>query len=346
MKRLARVLAAALAVSVVPVSAQEVVRPVKLMTIEPPSTEVTRQFFGKVAAKQTVDLAFQTAGQIVRFPAIEGRIVPAGDTIAQLDLEPFRLSLEQARLQRDQAKRRAERLKKLEGRTVSRVNVEDAATEARLAEIALRNAAYALKQATLHAPFDALVARRGVARFTTVSAGTPVVRLHDMSEIRIEIDVPEVLFQRAGRDPEVTLAARFPASETPYPVEVREFDAETSPVGQTFRVTLGMAPPEGLNVLPGSSVTILATVHLPRERIVLPASAVAIAADGATSVMVFRKAQGDEGVLEARRVTLAVGSGGEFLATDGLTIGEEIVAAGADVLKDGARVRRFRGLSR
>lgn len=338
------VVVAALAAYAAPVSAQDIPRPVKLMTVEAPPTRVTRHFFGKVAARQTVDLAFQTAGQIVRFPAIEGRIVPAGDMIAQLDLEPFELALEQARLQRDRARRRAARLKKLEGKTVSQVSAEDAATEAGLTEIALRNAEYALKHATLDAPFDALVARRSVARFTTVATGTPVVRLHDMSEIRIEIDVPEVLFQRAGRDRNVTITARFPASKTLFPVEVREFNAETSQIGQTFRVTLGMAPPDKLNILPGSSVTILATLHLPRSRIVVPASAVAVAADGSTSVMVFRKTQGDEGVVAAKRVTLAVGRNGKFQLIEGLKIGEEIVAAGVNALKDGARVRRFRRL--
>lgn len=344
MKPCLPVLAAALAAYAAPVSAQDIPRPVKLMIVEAPSTRVTRHFFGKVAAKQTVDLAFQTAGQIVRFPAIEGRIVPAGNMIAQLDLEPFELALQQARLQRDRAHRRAARLKKLEGKTVSQVSVEDAATEAGLAEIALRNAEYALKHATLDAPFDALVARRSVARFTTVNAGTPVVRLHDMSEIRIEIDVPEVLFQRAGRDRNVTIAARFPASKTLFPVEVREFNAETSRIGQTFRVTFGMAPPAGLNIFPGSSVTILVTLDLPRSRVVLPASAVAVGADGATSVMVFREVEGDEGVVAARPVTLAVGNDGEFEAVEGVAVGDEIVAAGVAVLRDGARVRRFRGL--
>ena len=264
--------------------------------------------------------------------------------IAQLDLEPFKLSLEQARLQSDRARRRAERLRKLEGSAASRVSVEDARTEAGLAEIALRNTQYALKHATLYAPFDALVARRSVAKFATVSAGTPVVRLHDMSEIRVEIDVPEVLFQRAGRDPNVAVVARFPSSKTFFPVMVREFNAETSRIGQTFRVTFGMATPEGLSILPGSSVTILATMDIPRSGIVLPASAVAINADGSTSVMVFREDQGDEGVLSARPVRLAVGSGGEFQVIEGLAVGEEIVAAGVNALKHGARVRRFRGL--
>ena len=344
MKRFLPVFVAALAACAGPASGQDVPRPVKLITVEAPSTRVTRPFFGKVVAKQTVDLAFQTAGQIVRFPAIEGRIVPAGETIAQLDLEPFELSLEQARLHRDQAHRRAERLKTLQGSAVNRVAVEDAETDAGLAEIALRNAEHALEHATLYAPFDALVASRAVARFTTVNAGTPVVRLHDMSEIRIEIDVPEVLFQRAGRDPDVSVVARFPAAETLFPVEVREFNAETSRVGQTFRVTFGMAPPAGLNIFPGSSVTILVTLELPRSRVVIPASAVAVGADGATSVMVFREVEGDEGVVAARRVTLAVGNDGEFEAVEGVAVGDEIVAAGVAALRDGARVRRFRGL--
>lgn len=326
-------------------SAQEAPRPVKLMTVEAPSEGVARQFFGRVAARQTVDLAFQTAGQIVHFPAVEGRIVPAGAIIAQLDLEPFELSLEQARLQRDRAHRNAERLGKLRGGAARRASIEDAATEAGLADIAFRNAKYALKHATLYAPFDALVANRAAARFATVRAGAPVVRLHDMSEIRIEIDVPEVLFQRAGRDPNVALAARFPASETLFPVEVREFNAETSRFGQTFRVTLGMPPPDGLNILPGSSVTILATLRRPRPRIVIPASAVAIAADGAASVMVFRMIEGDEGIVETKPVTLAISNRGEFEAIEGLSAGEEIVAAGVNALKDGARVRRFQEVS-
>ena len=344
MIRLLTALAVGLAACPAPVLAQDIPRPVKLLTVQAPSTHVTRQFFGKVAARQTVDLAFQTAGQIVRFPAIEGRIVPAGDMIAQLDLEPFTLSLEQARLNRERAHRRAGRLKKLRGSAVSQANVDDATTEAGLADIALRNAEYALKHATLYAPFDALVARRSVARFTTVNAGTPVVRLHDMSEIRIEIDVPEVLFQRAGRDPNMSITARFPASEILFPVEVREFKAETSRIGQTYRVTLGMAPPDALNILPGSSVTILATLHRPRSRSVVPASAVVIAADGSTSVLVFREDRGDEGTVEARPVTLAVSGAGEFQVIDGVDIGEEIVAAGANALADGTRVRRFRGL--
>ena len=330
--------------AILPARAEQAPRPVKLMTVAAPSVQVSRQFFGRVTARQTVDLAFQTAGQIVQFPAIEGQVVEAGGMIAQLDLEPFELALDQARLQRDRARRRAERLRQLEGHSVSRENVEDASTEAGLADIALRNAESALEHATLLAPFDALVAHRSVANFATVNAGTPVVRLHDMSELRIEINVPEVLFQRAGGEQDFTIVAQFPARATQYPVELREFNAETSRVGQTFRVTLGMPPPADVTILPGSSATIRATRNTAASPPLLPAAAVALGADGATSVLVFRPTEGDEGVVEARPVVLEVDSDGEFRVVEGLAAGEEIVAAGVHLLADGARVRRYRGL--
>ena len=343
MIRVLAVLAVVLAACTLAAEAEDAPKPVKLITVEVPSGEVTRRFFGRAVARRTVDLAFQTAGQIVRFPAVEGRIVPEGDTIAELDLEPFRLAVRQARLERDRAVRNAERLQALEGSAASPATVEDAATEAGLAEIALARAERALAQATLTAPFDALVARREVASFTTVAAGAPVVRLHDMSELRIGIEVPEILFQRAGRDPEVVLWARFPADGRLLPVEVREYRTETSRIGQTYRVTLGMAPPEDFTVLPGASVTVLATLKRAETRIAVPASAVVIAADGSTSVMVFHAEDGDVGTLEARPVTLAAGRDGEIRVEDGLAPGTEIVAAGTATLEHGQWVRRFGG---
>ncbi len=324
-------------------SAQETPKPVKLMTVENQGGGFTRQFFGQVAAKQTVDLAFQVGGQVVQFPVVEGQTILEGSLVAQLDLEPFELQRDQASVQKDQADRTVERLSKLSGSTVSQVTVDDAETQSALAALALRNAQYSLDHATLSAPFTALVAARNVANYTTIAAGTPVVRLHDMSEIHIEIDVPEVLFQRAGNDPDVTLRARFAASDELFPVGVREFNAETSAVGQTFQITLGLAPPEGLVILPGSSATIYATLNSGLVALPLPPSAIATDPSGATSVLVFEPAGADTGKLRRVPITLEVSPTGQFHVSDGLEPGMEIVAAGVNALEDGKSVRRFVG---
>lgn len=326
-----------------PVCAESPPKPVKLLTVDGASGDTVRQFFGQVVARQTVDLAFQVGGQIVKFPVIEGEPVAKGDLIAQLDLETFQLALDQARLEKEQADRNVSRLEKLSGNTVSQVSIDDAITQAGLAAIAVRNAERALEDATLLAPFDGLVAARNVANFTTTSPGSPVVRLHDMSELRIEIDVPEILFQRAGQDPNVDTYATFPTGDERFPLEVREFNAEASTVGQTFRITFGMPQPEGLNILPGSSVRVTATLREENQMLVIPASALALLSDGSVNVMVFEAGADDLGTVTPRPVEVSVLPDGRFEVLSGLAAGDVIVAAGASALSDGQTVRRFSG---
>lgn len=325
--------------------AQDTPKLVKLERVTSNSAEITRQFFGHVAAKETVDIAFQVGGQIVDIPIVEGEAIAKGAVIAKLDLEPFELALDQALVQKDQADRTLERLQKLQGSTVSQVTVDDAETQAKLAQINLRNAERSLRDAQLLAPYDALIASRNVANFATINAGTPIARLHDMSELRVEIDVPEILFQRAGEDPDVDLFAKFPASDARFPLEVREFNAETSQVGQTFRITLGMTPPENLVVLPGSSVTVFATLRGGNPTLLVPGSAITTGTDGTPMVMVFTPQSDDEGTVSASKVEIEPTPTGAYNVLAGLEPGQEIVVSGANLLSDGQSVRRFTGFS-
>ena len=319
--------------------AEKPAKPVKLMMVEHENAGIKRTFFGRVSARQTVDLAFQVGGQIVDFPAIEGEFIAKDSLVARLDLEPFNLALDRATASRQQAQRSLERLEKLKA-NASRAQVDDARTAVTLASIATRDAQYALERATLNAPFDAIVASRTLANFSTVAAGTPLVRLHDMSELRIEIDVPEILFQRIGDNPNVELNARFPASDKVFPLEYRELNAEASRIGQTFRVTLGMAPPEGLRLLPGASVSVEATLLDSEVGIIVPVTALYKDADGALSVMRF-DGNNDTGKVVKNPVKIEIDGRGYIRVVEGLTAGNEIIVTGVDELTDGQQVRRF-----
>ncbi|MEM9812947.1 MAG: efflux RND transporter periplasmic adaptor subunit [Pseudomonadota bacterium] len=339
-----QILVCVVAGALVSVSASLSARPVKLINVSATDAALTRQFFGQVVARETVDLAFQVGGQVVQFPAIEGATIPAGGLVAELDLEPFELEVDQARLQKDQADRDFLRFTQLSGAAVSQVQIDNAETDAQLAAVSLRNAEYRLERATLVAPFDALVAVREVANFTTVDAGVPVVRLHDMSEIRIEIDVPEVLFLRAGEDPDVEIFANFPSIDRDFPLETREFNAETSEVGQTFQITLAMEPVAGVPILPGATATVTAILRTGQSEIHVPPAAVAADPDGTLYVMVFEPAGADTGTVRRVDVEVAPATSGPTLAVlSGLSGGEDIVAAGTTALDDGQSVTRFTG---
>lgn len=324
-------------------SAQETVRPVKLTVLEAQQDVLEREFFGRVVARQTVDLAFQVSGQIVRLPIVEGERIEKGKLIAQLDLEPFQLSLEQAQLQLEQAQRDLARKEQLGANTVSQVTIDDAQTAAGLARVAARNAQYSLDQATLNAPFDALIASRKIEQFSTVSSGTAIARVHDMSELRVEIDVPEILFRQARDGRGVELLAAIPESDLTIPLEFREFNAETSAVGQTYAITLGMTPPEGSNILPGASVSVIAKRKVGDNKIVLPRTAIVIDPDKSTHLMQFQPAGAAEGTVRKIAVEVETDDNGFLVLKSGLDAGSEIVAAGASGLTDGEAVRRFDG---
>lgn len=316
---------------------------VKIESVKTSGGGFQRTFFGNVVARETVDLAFQVQGQIVNFPLDEGADVPKGGLVASLDLVPFELSLEEARLNSDQAMRTLDRYRQLEGSAVSQTTVQDAETAVQLANVAMRNAERALEQATLHAPFDALVASRLVPNFSTTAAGTPVVRLHDMSDLRIEIEVPETLFQQAGRNPNVEVYAEFTGRTQQYPLEIREVNAETASVGQTYSITLGMAPRDDLIVWPGSSAKVTTILLADEARITVPASAIVIGNDGGTFVMVFTPTGKREGQVTMTAVEIAATEYGEIEIVTGLEVGQDIVTVGASTLADGQEVRRFTG---
>lgn len=329
----------------VPVAAQDTApRPALIMKVTSGEVGVTRKFFGRVVARQTVDLAFQVAGKIVLFPAQEGEVISSGGLISQLDLEPFELQLEQAQLQLTQAERTYNRLQQLT-LSVPEARREDAETQFGLAKVAARNAQVALNNATLYAPFDALVASRSTANFSTIAAGAPVVRIHDMSELRIEIDVPEILFQQAGANANVQLLAKFPVSDKTYPLEVREFNAEASAVGQSFRITLALDPIEGLNVFPGSSAEVLATLISGNEPMLIPVPAVRIGNDGGTSVLRFLPTTDTLGTVEEVPVVIEPTREGMVRVIEGLNPGDEIVRTGAHAIEDGQTLRRFEGFA-
>lgn len=342
MKKLVTTLVAGLMFAM-PLSAQEVLKPVKLLSMDVDDHRITRKFFGKVIARQTVDLAFQVGGQVVEFPVISGTQINEGDLVARLDTESFERTLQQAIIQQEQADRAVERFKKLQGSAVSQVALDDAVTSAGLADLAVRNAEYALENATLTSPYDALVSTRIIENYTTISAGTAVVRLHDMSELRIEIEVPEVLFQRGADDNKFEITAKFPSSEELFPIEFREFDAETSAIGQTYKATLGLTPPDDLRVLPGSSVTVSASLGNEAIQILVPPAAIVIGNDSSLSVLVFEATDGENGVLRSVPITAEADVTGKMRITSGVEDGMEIVALGANSLEDGQAVRRFVG---
>ena len=204
-----------------------------------------------------------------------------------------------------------------------------------------------MRHATIDASFDAIVAERLVETFTTVDVRAPAIALYDMSDLRIGIDVPEIMFQRAGSAPDLQIAAEFPVCGRVFPIEVREFRAESSEIDLTFKVIPGMTPPDHMVLLPGSSAAVRSQSRDTSVPPVIPASAIAIAADGATSVFVYDAIadDGSTGLLRRQPVAMHPAPHGGMQVIDGVSPDDRIVATGLMNLQDDMSARRFAGFS-
>lgn len=323
------------------------IRAVKLIQAGGEVAQLERVFFGQVAARETVDLSFEVGGRLIMFDVQEGQFVDEGVQIAAMDLAPFERAVERATLQLAQANRDLTRAQTLvQSNVASETQAENAETARDLAAVSLREATDALEDAALHAPFRALVASRLTPNFANVSPGQPIVRLHDMSEVRVEIDVPERLFQSLSVITGIKFVGTSPLFDGEVPLALREFNAETQSIGQSYRATLALPSTQvPIAIIPGASMTVTARLdRTDTAAIALPPSAIAMTNDGAQVMVYTPNADDENGTVSLVPVKVDSANGTQITVT-GLDSDQWIVGAGIQMLHDGETVRPFTGMS-
>ena len=317
---------------------------VRTMTVSNDNAAMTRQFFGRITPRDTADLSFEVGGRILSLDVLEGTRLAEGTEIARLDLTPFDRAVTRAELNLNKAERDLTRANELAQRNVaSEVGAQDAETARDLAEIALIDAQEARKDAILTAPYDSLVAERIGSPFTNIAPGTPIVRLHDMSEVRVAFDLPERLLAIVNDPAQVNFTAVLPGKTDPTPLQFREIEVETGPVGQSYTVSLAL--PDGTNgkLIPGQTVIVRATVTTQQDGWTIPPTAVTTQPDGTHMVVVVSETA-DQLIARHQPVNL-ISETGSYLITRDLDAGTEIVAIGAHLIEDGTPLARYAGLT-
>jgi membrane fusion protein, multidrug efflux system len=197
-----------------------------------------------------------------------------------------------------------------------------------------------LQDTTLSAPYDGVIAQRFVEQGQNVRAKEPVVRLQDVDEVEIVVDIPESVMAADIRSADIVemLAELSGAPGIQFPVEIREIAQVADPTTQTFKVRTAMRAPEGTMALPGMTATVTVTYRRAQilgSQLSVPISAVFKDADGKQVVWVV----GTDSLVHRQSVKLGEPSGGEIEIVEGLQPGERIATAGVTQLRDGMQVR-------
>ncbi len=191
---------------------------------------------GDGRAVRSVTLASTVAGRVASVEVAAGERVTAGAVIVALASEAEAIALDRARLDAEDARETEARAEELgRARALSDVQVRAARLAARQAELAEREAARALADRTVRAPFDGWVGILGVDVGDQIDTDTEIATLDDRSAILVDFRLPERFVGQVAVGSPVT--AR-PLSRPDLALEgrVAMLDSRVDPATRTLRV--------------------------------------------------------------------------------------------------------------
>jgi RND family efflux transporter MFP subunit len=196
-----------------------------------------------------------------------------------------------------------------------------------------------LRDSTLRAPYDGVIAQVLVDEGQNITAGVPVVKFQDAREIDIVVDVPEAFMVNEIRSGAIQrMFAEF--SSAPgwqLPVTIKEATQVADPTTQTFQVRFAMRAPAGVTPLPGMTATVTVAYQepgIPGRRILVPVSAISLTEAGEQVAWVM----GPDQTVNRRPVKIGTPTDGQIEITRGLQPGDRIAVAGVTFLREGMKV--------
>jgi membrane fusion protein (multidrug efflux system) len=302
------------------------------------------QATGELVAVEEASVAAEVSGRITALRVSEGAPVRKGDVVIEIDRERRELELANetammaaARSEIAQERRELDRIRTLhKSEAASQSQLDTANTrmitaQAKLAaaDAQLGLAKLALRNASVAAPFDGLVARRFISAGDHVAEGEKLFDLVALDPIEVEFHLTE---RDSGR---VVIGDKVDVRVTPYPDEVfhatvHVVSPRIDPATRTLRVKALVENPER-KLRPGLFARADLGVAVREKVPMIPEQAVLQRSDGAV-VFVVR----DGNRAERRPVRLGVFRDGLAEVVEGVAVGEQVIVRGSSRLVDGS----------
>lgn len=314
------------------------------------STNITgdKRYPGTVRASRTANLAFRVAGPLVRVDIKPGDAVKKGQILMKIDPQDYEDRIRVLKAQKAGTVSQLQtttldyaRIKTLfEKKVLPEVDYDHAkngvttltasvdALEAQL--IIARNQ---LAYTSLVAPFDAIITIRFIDNYEMVQPGMPVVGLHDINTLEVEIKVPENEIIRQSPRRGALAFVVFPARpERRFKMSLSEFSTSADPVTRTYSMVFTLASPDAFTILPGMTGDVFWSVdESETSGITIPSKAIVKNSSGDSSVWVF-----DDVTSTAQMKKVEMGGligSSRILIKEGLAPGEQIVIEGVDFIR-------------
>lgn len=305
--------------------------PVKAAPVRVGSVPVEITAVGSLIANESVVIRPEIAGRVASIHFSEGRTIAAGQRLVTLDPAEYRARLAEHRAEVVLNERRYQRARELVQKNfISQQALDEARENLAQSKARQEQDRVLLGKTEIRAPFGGLLGLRQVSPGAYVQVGQDLVRLEDISALKLDFRIPEVYLAKLRLQQEVSIGVdAFPGRQ--FAGRVYAFEPALDETTRTILVRAHIANPDGL-LRPGMFARISLVLETRNNALLIPEQA--IVPRGQES-FVFRVADG-------KAVLAPVKTGqrrpGEVEIVSGLKPGDTVVTEGQIKLQDGAPV--------
>ncbi|MDO6516352.1 efflux RND transporter periplasmic adaptor subunit [Zobellia uliginosa] len=295
---------------------------------------------GDVKTKQNVLIYPEMSGTLQRVYVKEGQRVTKGQVLAVIDDGGRSSQLSQLKSQAALAKTTFERRKRLwEQKIGSEIEYLSAQTNYQAAEDAVKQAESQLGKSSIRAPFSGIIDDVIKDQGTVVSPGpgSEVFRIVNLSDMYIEVDVPETYLGGITKGKEAKVY--FPVLGDSILTKVRQTGNFINPSNRAFSVEIPVPNKKG-NIKPNLSAKVSINDYTNENAIVIPQGIISENAEGEQYVYVAQPTDGEnEALLKKSIIQTGKTQGSHIEVLSGISDGDHIIEEGARSVKDGQKVK-------
>ncbi|MCK5881653.1 MAG: efflux RND transporter periplasmic adaptor subunit [Sinobacterium sp.] len=293
---------------------------VDTFTLAAPQTlTVSREFSGRIEARQTLTLGFELAGTIASMNVNDGDFVKKGQRLAQLDNQLLEADLDKLSAQHTQIQaqlklniqtlHRQQTLKNKNyaaGQRLDELQAEKVQLQAklRLIQTQKKQSKIRIKKSTLFAPFDGQISVRYRAQGGVVNPSEPVLELVEDSQLQIKVAVPLDFAQQLNVGQAVHIQTLNGAKNL-------QFDALIDTISRSvslgsYTQTLRLSLPENINqTFLSNGQIVMANIQETRNEVGywLPSTALTEGLRGTWNVLLLSEQDENKSQLQKMAVT-------------------------------------------
>lgn len=293
------------------------------------STATRLNLTGTLTASTEVVVSAQAAGQLTSLNAELGQIKSKGAVIGTVDNRLKVLAVQTAQLSLDKQKRDLKRYESLiQGGTITQQQMDDAKMAYDNAVIQLEQAKKQLADATIKAPISGVITEKSTEAGSYTNIGTPIVRMLDISKLKIRMNVSEINVYKLKVGDNVSIQCEVLPGKT--------FTGKISYIASkgddSHNYPVEVVIPNNGKLRAGTFANVIVDLPGAGESLCIPRQSL-LGSSRDAKVYVIK-----DGKAEIRDITVTGGNDKVLFVSAGLSKGEQVVTAGQINLTNGMKV--------